>query len=275
MSLPATNYEWFGEQVRRLLGIDLRCYKSQQMERRLQTIMHRFGVRDYAAFVQLLRRDATALAELKDFITINVSEFFRNQEKFDELRNQVLPELLRERRALKVWSAGCSRGMEIYSLAILLSEVAPAGRHRLLATDLDEAVLAEAKAGIYGDRDVANVSPQRLERHFRRLPDGRWEIAPRLKSNISFQCHNLLTDPFGDDFDLIACRNVVIYFTEPVKASLYQRFFSALRPGGVLFVGGTESILNAREVGLEPFMPFFYRRPAAPARVPARGIGGT
>lgn len=272
MSAPEATYQWFGEQVRRLLGIDLRSYKSQQMERRLQTIMHRCGARGYAEYVQLLRRDPAALAQLKDFITINVSEFFRNPEKFAELKARVLPELLRERPALKVWSAGCSRGMEAYSLAIVLVELAPGGRHRLLATDLDESALAEAEAGVYSERDIAGVSPERLRDHFRRRSDGRWEVTPRLRAKITFRRHNLLTDPFEDDFDLIACRNVVIYFTEPAKAELYRRFRDALRPGGVLFVGGTESILNAREIGLETFLPFFYRRPAVAAH-PAAGEG--
>lgn len=261
MNGAAVGYEWFGEQVRRLTGIDLRSYKSQQMERRLQTIMHRAGVSGYSEYVALLRRDPAALAEFKDFITINVSEFFRNPEKWDELRGEILPALLRDRPGLRVWSAGCSKGMEAYSLAMTLNEVAPAGRHRILASDLDETVLAQAEAAVYDEKEMAGVDPERRQKYFRQRPDGRWEVSPRLRANITFRRHNLLTDPFEGDFDLIACRNVVIYFTEQVKTELYRRFFTALRPGGVLFVGGTESILNAREIGFRTMLPFFYQRP--------------
>lgn len=261
MSTVAASYEWFGEQIRRLTGIDLRSYKSQQMERRLQTIMHRVGVAGYSEYVALLRRDESALKELKDFITINVSEFFRNPEKWDELKTLVLPALLKDRPGLRVWSAGCSKGMEVYSLAMVLDEIAPLGRHRLLASDLDEVVLSQAEAGVYDEKEIAGVDPRRRQKYFKQRPDSRWEVSSRLKANITFRRQNLLADPFEDDFDLIACRNVVIYFTEQVKTELYRRFFAALRPGGVLFVGGTESILNSREIGFQTLLPFFYQRP--------------
>lgn len=260
-------YSQFAQKVLRLTGIDLNSYKSNQMERRLQTMMRKVGVNGYADYVALLERNQAAVKELKDFITINVSEFFRNPEKFEEVRSRILPLLLEHRPNLKVWSAGCSNGSEPYTLSILLDEVAPGGDHQILATDLDEEILKVARAGRYPERDLKAVTPERLQKYFvpvngveTPLGGRTYQVRPQVQRRVTFRQHNLLRDDFGQDFDLIVCRNVVIYFTEPVKDRLYRRFWEALRPGGVLFVGGTESILNAREIGFETYLPFFYRK---------------
>jgi len=252
-------YHRFSRKVLALTGIDLDRYKSTQMERRLQTMMKRVGVDGYGPYEALLERDPKAIKELKDFITINVSEFFRNPEKFDELKSAVLPGLLKSRGSLRIWSAGCSNGSEPYSVSIVLDEIDPAGHHRILGTDLDEEILKVARAGAYGERDLKNVDERRRGRYFRRIGD-MWHVTQGVMSRIQFEGQNLLTAEFGRDFDLILCRNVVIYFTEETKDDLYRRFHKALRPGGILFVGGTESILKAREMSFETVSPFFYRK---------------
>lgn len=253
-------YEQFGEHVLRLTGIDLRSYKSAQMERRLKTIMHRHNVSDYAAYLQVLTDDTAARRAFYDYITINVTEFFRNPEKFAELKTTIVPMLLQHRHDLRIWSAGCSTGAEPYSIAMLLAELG-VHRYELFATDLDEVVLAAAKAGEYTAREVEGVDALRRQRFFSALPDGRFQVRPELQRQITFRRHNLLSDPFPRDLDLIVCRNVIIYFTDQVKDGLYRQFYESLRPGGVLFVGGTESILNAREFGYVLLQPFFYQRP--------------
>lgn len=260
-------YSRFSRKVLSLTGIDLNRYKSTQMERRLQTMMKRVGVDGYGQYETLLDRDPRAVKELKDFITINVSEFLRNPDKFEELKTSILPGLLKVRSPLKVWSAGCSNGAEPYSVSLILDEIDPLGHHRILATDLDEEILKVARAGLYGERDLKNVDERRRARHFRRVGD-LWQVGPGVMSRVQFEGQNLLTDKFPGDLDLILCRNVVIYFTEETKDDLYRRFHQALRPGGVFFVGGTESILRAREIGFETLSPFFYRK------VPG-GVGGS
>jgi chemotaxis protein methyltransferase CheR len=240
-------------------GIDLDCYKGTQMERRLQTIMRRVGLSDLSAYARLLARDAARLKEFQDFLTINVSEWLRNPEKWEELKDEILPLLRRQNPRLKLWSAGCSNGSEPYSLAMVLDESDPHGQAQILATDLDEEILKVATAGIYMDKDLRNVSPARRTRYLTER-DGLFTVRPELKAKITFARHNLLADPFPTDLDLILCRNVVIYFTEPVKDELYRKFHRALRPGGILFVGGTESLLRAREFGFESVSPFFYRK---------------
>jgi chemotaxis protein methyltransferase CheR len=162
-------------------------------------------------------------------------------------------------RALKVWSAGCSFGAEPYTLAMILADLAPSVRHSLTATDIDQKILQKAQRGIFTEADVKNVPPAAKARYLK--PRGAdYEVAPSIRDRIAFRRHNLLADRFEADHDLIVCRNVVIYFTEQAKDELFRRFAAALRPGGVLFVGGTERVFNAREIGLESKIPFFYER---------------
>lgn len=239
-------------------GIDLDCYKGAQMERRLQTIMRRAGVEDLSAYARLLSGSPVRLKEFKDFLTINVSEWLRNPEKFEELQRTVLPELIARTRSLRIWSAGCSNGSEPYSVAMILDELDPGGRHQVIATDLDEEILKAARAGVYAEKDIKSVSPQRRARYFVQQGD-QYSITPKIRERVRFEKQNLLSDPFPTDIDLILCRNVVIYFTEEAKDELYRRFHRSLKPGAILFVGGTESLLKAKELGYASSSPFFYR----------------
>jgi chemotaxis protein methyltransferase CheR len=256
MNLPG--YPLFRKTVLDLTGIDLDCYKGTQMERRLQTIMRRVGVQDLGAYARLLSVTPSRVKEFQDFLTINVSEWVRNPEKFEELQKLILPELLKRTPRLKIWSAGCSNGSEPYSVAMLLDEIDPLGRHQILATDLDEEILKMARAGVYMDKDIRGVSPARRQRYFSQDGD-KFTVKPELRNRVQFERQNLLKDPFPTDVDLILCRNVVIYFTEEAKDELYRRFHQALKSGGILFVGGTESLLRARELGYASVSPFFYR----------------
>ncbi|MGE5561201.1 MAG: CheR family methyltransferase [Chloroflexota bacterium] len=259
-TLADQEYEFFCRKIRALTGLDLSSYKKNQMDRRLRSLMQRLNVDGYSAYGRLLERDEARLKEFRDFITINVSEFFRNPDKFDELRTRILPELLRASPRLKLFSAGCSNGSEPYTLAIILEELTPGRRHEILAVDIDDHALAVARAGVYTANDLKNVNPNQLRRHFTAV-DGGYRAKDDLRSRIRFERGDLLADRFEDGFDLIVCRNVVIYFTDAAKTSLYSKFHAALKPGGVLFVGGTESIFNAKELGFESVAPFFYRKP--------------
>ncbi len=257
--MESQEYQIFFQKIKALTGIDLNAYKSSQMERRLRTLMSRSEAGGFLAYARLLERDPQRLQEFKDFITINVTEFFRNPEKYRELKELVLPALLRSSPSLRVWSAGCSMGAEPYSLAIILDELTPGQRHHILATDVDATILSRAREGIYTERDIQNVDKSRRLKYFRKV-NGGFQIIPEIRERVRFQQHDLLLDPFGNNFDLILCRNVVIYFTEKAKDELYHKFHRALKPGGVLFVGGTECIIKPRELGFEPFSPFFYRK---------------
>ena len=241
--------------------IDLNQYKPAQMQRRISNLMTRHNVTKYMDFYHLIEKDEALFRYFIDYLTINVTEFFRTPEKFVELEEKVIPDLMQQSSKLKIWSAGCSTGAEPYSFSIMMSDVTPRVKHQILASDLDMKMLAKAKEGVYQNNELKNVSPARLAKYFKKMDTDHHGVMPEVKEGITFQHHNLLLDKYDSGFDLISCRNVVIYFTEEAKDKLYRRFLAALRPGGVLFVGGTEAILNFRDIGFQHYIPFFYRKP--------------
>lgn len=260
---PAGESEWqaFQAAVLRLAGVDLRAYKERQMRRRLGTLMQRLGVQDWLDFVRVLRQDPAALKAFRDFFTINVSEFFRQPEKFELLDRRFLAAMLQERPSLRIWSAGCSNGAEPYSIAMLLAQRAPGARHTIIATDIDARILERARAGgPYLEADVRNVPPV-MRRLYLEDTGGEFRVKEPIRRMVDFRLHDMLRqEPPARDLDLVVCRNVVIYFTEDAKREVYQKLRAALRPGGVLFLGATEVILNARQYGLAVVAPSFYVR---------------
>jgi chemotaxis protein methyltransferase CheR len=254
-------YNYVKHQVRLLTGVDLNCYKAPQMKRRLKAYLTRLGYPNWPKFFRTLRADPVGLSKFKDYLTINVSSFFRDSEKYDYLRTFILPELSHHQSSLRVWSAGCARGQEAYSVAILLAEANGAKyRHRLLATDIDKSALEWAKTGgPYHADEVVNV-PTHLRLRYFNIDNDKYWVNEELRRRVIFHQHNLLADPIAGKFDLIICRNVVIYFEPEVKENLYRRFYDALRPGGVLFVGGTEIVPKASDIGFETINISFYRR---------------
>ncbi|MGQ9677400.1 MAG: CheR family methyltransferase [Chloroflexota bacterium] len=253
-------YSVFRRKVKGLIGIDLEDYRSGQLMRRLQAIMARAGAADLIAYGRMLEQDAQQLKEFSDYLTINVSEFFRDPDRFAYLKDKVLPELIAGRRRLNVWSAGCANGAEPYTLAILLEELSPGCAHRVLATDIDDRSLLKARLGAdYREQDVRNLPISLLKKYFIRQ-GSRYEVVHSIRRRPIFKKHNLLSDPFEEGFDLILCRNVVIYFTVEAKDRVFQGFSSSLKPGGVLFVGATEVIQNCGRISLEAVRPSFYRR---------------
>lgn len=254
------DWELFKQKFKVKSGIDLNLYKANQMQRRIGNLMTRHGAKTYVEFFNKIENDKKMFSDFVEYLTINVTEFFRTPEKFSELESKVIPDLLKKSPKLNIWSAGCSIGAEPYSMAMILKEKTPTARHRILATDLDVEILSKAKKGIYTDNELKSISPNRKKDYFE-LKDGKYMVSSEIKSRIEFKQHNLLLDRFETGFDLILCRNVVIYFTEEAKDQLYRRFFASLKPGGVLFVGGTEAILNFRDMGYVSYLPFFYRKP--------------
>ena len=264
-SIPAAvevdreGYERLAREVRTLLAFDLAQYKAPQVWRRVNGFASARGFADVPALLAGCRADPVLRAAFRDMITINVSEFFRNPETFEALTARYLPALVREAGVLRIWSAGCSLGYEPYSIAMLVREASATAPIRILATDIDETILGKAKLSRYSESQMSGVSAARRARFFRRAGDD-WEVRPEIRALVTFRRHDLLRDPYEPGFDLITCRNVAIYFTEEAKKGLYERFGRSLRPGGVLFVGATETISTARSFGLEPDQPGFYRR---------------
>ena len=251
----------FKRKLKMKTEIDLDLYKEAQMKRRIGNLVTRNSFDSFTGYFDHVVKDKDDFAAFIEYLTINVSEFFRTPDKFSKLETDVIPDLLKRSPSLNIWSAGCSIGAEPYSLAMILKEMTPGKKHRILASDLDIEILAKAKRGVYMENEIKSICPQRLKKYFTKEPDGKYAVNQEIKNCIEFKRHNLLKDPFESNFDLILCRNVVIYFTEEAKDQLYANFFRALKPGGILFVGATEAILNFRKLGYTSFQPFFYQRP--------------
>ncbi len=253
------DYHQFVENVKRKTGIDLSLYKEAQMKRRLTSLRERRGYRDFQSFFKAISENETLFNEFLDRMTINVSEFFRNAKRWEVLEKKILPRLFRENKKLKVWSAACSTGEEPYTLAIILNKFIPFREMSILATDIDKAALERAKQGVYLERALKEVPRELVNRYFQQ--DGAcYRIKEEVKQAVHFQQQNLLSDPFGTNFDLIVCRNVMIYFTEEAKHELYHKFSRALRTGGVLFVGSTEQIIQPAIYQFEAEEMFFYKK---------------
>jgi len=258
--LPMEDFQTFVKEVYRHFGLDLSGYKAHRVKRRTEILVKKYGLQSFRDYMNLLLKDQKAKDEFLDKLTINVTEFFRNPEKWQELKNKYLPTLLKESsRNFKAWSAGCATGEEPYSLAILLEELNAPSRASILATDLDLRALERAKRGIYESRALVNMPKLMIDKHFE-IENGFFRIKDNVKRRVQFKQHNMLQDPFPNNIDLIVCRNVVIYFKPESKDRLYRNFAKALKIGGMLFVGSTERIFDASDMGLKAVSPFFYQR---------------
>lgn len=258
--LPWDQFEWFVEKVKETMGLDLSGYKPERMKRRIEMLIRKYNCKSYKEYFELISKDNKKRDEFLDKLTINVTEFFRNPEKWEELKKVFLPQLLQESGSkFQAWSAGCSSGEEPYSLAILLEELKAPPTAKVLATDIDIGVLTRAQIGEYEERSMVSTPPEYIQKYFI-VRDGKYIVKPNVKARVQFKRHNLLQDPFEKGFDLILCRNVVIYFEMEAKEELYRKFAESLRVGGLLFVGNTERIFNYRNLGLEVASPFIYKK---------------
>lgn len=255
------DYEYLKQQIFNLTSIDLNAYKERQMKRRIDTLIAKHSIAGYDKYVQALRNDKALFEEFVNYITINVSEFYRNPEQWKIMDEQVIPELIsRFGKNLKIWSAACSTGDEPYSLVMALSRHIPLGQIHIIATDLDKQVIAKAKLGLYSDKSVVSV-PADLKKKFFTQVGPSYKISDEIKARVEFKEHNLLKDTYPSDCHMIVCRNVLIYFTEEAKDEVFAKFQKNLKPGGVLFIGSTEQIIGYKELGYNRKSSFFYERP--------------
>lgn len=253
------NYEEFKAQVLTLTGINLTAYKENQMKRRIDALIRKHGCSGYSEYVQLLKRDKKVLEVFINYLTINVTEFFRNPSQWDVLEKHIIPLLLKRNGRIKIWSAACSTGDEPYSLAMVLSKFMPLSQINIIATDIDKEVLSKAQKGFYTSRNIANL-PSEFKNKYMQEVAGGFEVKEELKRTITFKQHNLLKDPYPSGMDLIVCRNVLIYFTEDAKKEIYTNFNRALVDDGILFVGSTEQIIMCQDYGFESNKIFFYEK---------------
>ncbi len=265
--------------LRKICDLDLSLYKPKQVKRLLESALRRYGLSSYGELLEKLRKDPVMLQNFKGRMSINVSEFFRDPVRFEYLEENVLEELVHKSRGLNVWSAGCSIGCEPYSVAMLLWKKNALRGCRILGTDIDDDSLHRAQEALYWEDEIRyvprslrnrffasamDVEEQRLPSPQRRKPDGSlediYQLEDKIQRVVTCRQENVFTSRYKQDFDLIVCRNMAIYFTEEAKSQLYNILYQALRPGGYIFVGGTEIIFQAEEIGLKNPAPFFYRK---------------
>lgn len=254
------DFNLFVQRMKAKTDIDLSQYKEAQMKRRLTTLRQKSGYHTFAAYFDAIERDGKLLNEFLDRMTINVSEFWRNPGRWEAMEKKFIPEMISRSGNIKIWSAACSTGEEPYTLSMIAAELGAFDRTSILATDLDTIVLQKASEGIYHERSVRDVPSTYLQKYFTKQDQDNYKIVDHLKKAITFKQQNLLHDTFDSGFDIIVCRNVMIYFTEEAKHILYQKFAKALRPGGLLFVGSTEQIFTPSQYDFESVETFFYRK---------------
>jgi len=235
-------------------GHDFSNYKQATLLRRLERRINVRNLADlpsYAAFLQQNPDESQAL--LKDFL-ISVTNFFRDRKPFQALEQDVLPAIFHQKKAgesVRIWVAGCATGEEAYSLAMLVAEqtlgVLDAPKVQIFATDIDEAAIAVAREGLYTLNDAADVSPERLLRFFTKEGDG-YRVQRELRELVLFANHNFLKDPPFSRLDLVTCRNVLIYLNQVAQERVMETFHFALRPGGFLFLGSSESVDGASDL---------------------------
>ena len=254
----AYDYEYFKKEVFALTKIDLNAYKEKQMKRRIDTLIAKHKVTGYDKFVGKLRDDKAVFDDFVNYLTINVSEFYRNPEQWRLMDKEIIPELIgRFGKNLKVWSAACSTGDEPYSLVMAFSKHIPLNQINIIATDIDKQVIEKAKVGLYNEKSIAAVPDDLKKKYFTKVGPS-YQISNDIKARVQFKQHNLLKDTYPDRCDLIVCRNVLIYFTEEAKDAVFRKFNTSLKPEGILFIGSTEQIMNYKEINYERKNSFFY-----------------
>ncbi len=270
IELTDTQFDQIRDMVRQQCGIHLHDGKKQLVKGRLAKRLRELHLESFRQYIEHLGRDGTGgeLVAMLDAISTNQTSFFREAPHFDMLRDAVLPRLAAgSSRRMRVWSAGCSSGEEPYSIAITLREAledASSWDIRILATDISTRVLATARRGEYGADRLSSVPPIWRSRWFgctgsrsRRM----YRVREDLRGMVTFARLNLMGPwPMSGPFDVIFCRNVMIYFDRPTRERLVRRFSDLLAPGGTFFVGHSES-LTGIDHGLRYVQPTVYRRP--------------
>lgn len=261
MDLKQADFKEIRDQIYDYCGINLHEGKRALVRSRVMKRIRKLGLNDFSHYVHYLKKDTSGreFLSLVDVLTTNKTSFFRENQHFDFIRSEVIPEM--RGRNVKWWSAGCSTGEEPVSCSILLQEeqiYSPSVK--ILATDISREVIQFAKRGIYSKNKMEHVPPSIKNRYFRKVRDDDYQIRNDLRKMITYGRLNLKKDwPLSGPFHVIMCRNVMIYFNRRTQQELVSRFKRILEPGGYLFLGHSESMASA-DSGFENIRPAVYRK---------------
>ncbi len=251
--MKTENLQHFCAVVKKESGLILSEEKGYLLESRLMPVARKWKVPDLDGLAEQSRRPGSEemVRDIVDAMTTNESFFFRDTKPFDQFRDFVLPKLLEaraDRKHIRIWCAACSSGQEPYSLAMILKEAGTrlsGWRVDIVATDISREVLARAKAGLYSQFEVQRGLPITLLVKYFKQDGDKWRIDPGLRAMVTFQEFNLLDDPRSlGRFDIVFCRNVLIYFDAPTKTAVLDRVANILAPDGFLYLGGAETVLG-------------------------------
>ncbi|TFZ39897.1 protein-glutamate O-methyltransferase CheR [Soehngenia longivitae] len=252
-------FNYFYDFVYRELNLNLNSYKDAQMQRRILSIMKKSGAKDMIEYSKLISKDEKIRKEFLDQVTINVTEFFRNKDMFEQLEKIIVNTTSKKFNKLKIWSAACSNGAEPYSIAIMLDRNNLLNKAEIIATDIDKEVLSKARDGKYKETELKGLDNNLLNKYFAKDLE-HYRISENLRKKVNFKRHDLLLDKYERDCHLIVCRNVTIYFKQDVKDEVYRKFSESLVSGGILFIGATEGIYNPKEFGLMKVATCIYEK---------------
>jgi chemotaxis protein methyltransferase CheR len=282
------DYEYLRKILKDRSGLVLSTDKQYLVESRLMPLARKAGMAGISDLVQKMKSGAEqVIVDVVEAMTTNETFFFRDKLPFDHFRETIMPALLKARagrRSLRIWSAACSTGQEPYSLAMCLKEMAPqiAGwRIEIIATDLSQEVLEKSKAGIFSQFEVQRGLPiQMLVKNFTQVGE-LWQISPEIRAMVQFRPLNLLQDFAGlGTFDIVFCRNVLIYFDQEAKIGVFNRILKSMEPDGFLVLGAAETVVGLTDAfkpvpdkrGL--YQPNAARNVASPSLVPGMAAGG-
>ncbi len=253
MTISIDDFDFISAMLKKRSGLVLSRDKMYLLESRLNPVARRYRLANLEALVGEVRRGTNMrlVDDVVESMTTNESFFFRDIRPFDQFRENVLPALLDARRAcrkIRIWSAACSSGQEPYSLAMILAEAAEQLRGwkvEIVATDLSREMLAKARAGVYSQFEVQRGLPVRMLVKYFQQDGDKWTIAPELRAMVNYREYNLLDElTMLGRFDVIFCRNVLIYFDQETKSTVLGRVSSILEEDGYLFLGGAETVLG-------------------------------
>lgn len=246
--LSAASFAAIRELIRSLAGIAMTAEKEELVKSRLASRLRELKISAYEEYLERIKTDRVELSNMVDVLTTNKTSFFREPQHFDYLVEQVFPIWRRDRRPRRIWSAGCSSGEEPYTLSMLLQAHLPQLDVRILATDLSLRVLSRAKAADYAESVVADIPAELRSKYLRRVPGLRgdsFQVVPEITARVSFARLNLMGEwAMKGPFDVILCRNVMIYFNDETRTMLGCRFAELLSPSGVLMIGHAESLAS-------------------------------
>ncbi|WP_340818897.1 protein-glutamate O-methyltransferase CheR [Methanolobus sp. WCC4] len=260
MQKKDADYEMLKKLIHQKLGFNCEQYKDSHFKRRIDVRLRATNSKTYGEYVACLQTDRNEFPELMETLTVNVTNFFRNPEVYDVIEKQVLPAIIKAKstglRSIRIWSAGCSIGVEAYSIAMLLKHLLGDDFKRysikITGTDIDKESLARAQRGVYSRMEVKDVRPAFLNKFFTKEGND-YVINDELKKITQFKKQDLISGPKMSGFDAVFCRNVTIYFEKELQEKLYMDFYNALSKDGFFVMGKTETLLGPSKDTFKPF----------------------